>query len=322
MTKGCLEWFMAIGLVLIFCLPLSATEFPAKPITLISPFTPGGASDPTVRVYANAASKFLGKPVIVENKPGGGTSVGPSLVVTRPPDGYTLGVYVNGSIAGSYHMGKLNFNPASDLTHIIRFAGIVNGLVVRADSPWKTIQEFIKYSKENPMKVSYGSPGIGTPPHLAMEELAYLAGGIQWIHIPQKGGNECVTSLLGGHVDAISVSSAWGPLVESGKFRLLATYVEQRPARYSQAPTLKEVGYDMSYFSPISIIGPKGIPEPIVKKLHEAFKGALNDPEFLAILKKFDMLLLYLNSEDSEKADLQESEKLGRIVRKLGLQMK
>jgi tripartite-type tricarboxylate transporter receptor subunit TctC len=121
-------------------------------------------------------------------------------------------------------------------------------------------------------------------------------------------------------VDAISLSSSWGPLVESGKFRLLATYVEQRSARYAQAPTLKEVGYDVAYLSPLGIVGPKGMPKPVVHKLHDAFQKAMDDPEFLAIIKKFDMFLLYLNPDEAAKADRQESEKIGKIVQKLGLQ--
>jgi tripartite-type tricarboxylate transporter receptor subunit TctC len=206
-------------------------------------------------------------------------------VISKPPDGYTIGIS-SGAVTIAYHMGKLNFNPLTDTTNIIRYTTYVFGMVVRDDAPWKTMQEFVKYAKENPGKVTYGTPGVGTNPHLAMEELSILTG-IQLVHMPFKGGAESNTALLGGHIDAISDSTSWGPLVDAGKFRLLVTYAPQRMPRYPQVPTLKEAGYDMVYSSPLQIIGPKGMPKPVVAKLHDAFKKSLNDPDYLSILKNF-----------------------------------
>ncbi len=312
---------MITTVIMAFGLPALAAEFPTKPITLVIPYPAGGSTDLTGRALANAAKKYLGQPIIVENKSGGGGTVGPSLVVPKPPDGYTIGI-ITSSPTIAYHMGKLNFNPVGDLTHIMRWAGYLFGLVVQTDSQWKTIQEFIQYAKQNPQKVSYGSPGVGTPPHLAMEELAALAGGIQFVHIPYKGGAESNTGLLGGHVDSVSDSSGWGPLVDAGKFRLLVTYGYQRSTRYPQVPTLKEVGYNMVSPGPIGLIGPKDMPKPIVAKLHDAFKKAMDDADFQAVMKKLDMIPLYLNSEDYEKFVRQDSERIGRLVRKLGLDKK
>ncbi len=310
-----------LAFIMAFDLPALAPEFPTKSITLVIPYPAGGSTDLTGRALANAAKKYLGQPIIVENKSGGGGTVGPSLVVPKPPDGYTIGI-ITSSPTIAYHMGKLNFNPVGDLTHILRWAGYLFGLVVQTDSQWKTIQEFMQYAKQNPQKVSYGSPGVGTPPHLAMEELAALAGGIQFVHIPYKGGAESNTGLLGGHVDSVSDSSGWGPLVDAGKFRLLVTYGYQRSTRYPQVPTLKEVGYNMVSPGPIGLIGPKNMPKPIVAKLHDAFKKAMDDADFQAVMKKLDMIPLYLNSEDYEKFVRQDSERIGRLVRKLGLDKK
>jgi tripartite-type tricarboxylate transporter receptor subunit TctC len=307
-----------IALISAFGLPAMAAEFPTKPITFVIPYPAGGSTDLTGRALAIAAKKYLGQPIIVENKSGGGGTVGPSLVVPKPPDGYTIGI-ITSSATIAYHMGKLNFNPVEDLTHIMRWAGYLFGLVVQTDSQWKTIQEFIQYAKQNPQKASYGSPGMGTPPHLAMEELAALAGGIQFVHIPYKGGAESNAGLLGGHVDSVSDSSGWAPLVDAGKFRLLVTYGYQRSTRYPQVPTLKEVGYDMVSPGPIGLIGPKDMPKPIVAKLHEAFKKAMDDADFQAIMKKLDMIPLYQNSEDYEKFVRHDSERIGKLVRKLGL---
>ena len=140
--------------------------------------------------------------------------------------------------------------------------------------------------------------------------------------MPYKGGAETNTALLGGHVDSVSDSSGWGPFVDSGKFRLLAIYSGARSPRYPQVPTLKELGYDAVYPSPLEIIGPKGMPKPLVSRIHEAFRKAADDPEYQAILKKFDMPVIYLGPEELEKADREEFEKIGRVVQKLGLQKK
>jgi len=241
-------------------------------------------------------------------------------VISKPPDGYTIGIS-SGAVTIAWHMGKLNFNPLEDTTPIIRYTTYVFGMVVRADAPWKTMQEFVKYAKENPGKVTYGTPGVGTNPHLAMEELGLLTG-IKLVHMPFKGGAEAATALLGGHIDAVSDSTSWGPMVDAGKFRLLVTYAPQRMFRYPEVPTLKEAGYDMVYSSPLFLIGPKGMSKPVVSKLHEAFKNSLDDPDYLSILKKFDMSLNYLGPEDLDRAIRQESEQIKRVVQNLGLDKK
>ena len=311
---------LAIGLFAGLGIPALAADFPNKPVSFVIPYPAGGSTDLTGRALTNAAKNYLGQPVICENKGGGGGTVGPALVISRPPDGYTIGIS-SGATTIAYHMGKLNFNPLTDETNIIRYTSYVFGMVVRSDSPWKTIQEFVKYTKENPNKVTYGTPGVGTNPHLAVEDLSMLTG-MKLVHMPFKGGAEANTALLGGHIDAISDSTSWGPMVDAGKFRLLVTYAPQRMARYPQVPTLKEAGYDLVYTSPVFVIGPKGMPKPIVARLHDAFKKSLNDPDYLSILKKYDMTLNYLSPEDLDKAIQQESEQIKRVVQKLGLDKK
>ena len=318
--KQFIGFMLIISLVLVSEIPALAADFPGKPISLVIPYPAGGSTDLTGRALANAAKTYLGQPVICENKAGGGGTVGPALVISKPPDGYTIGIS-HGAATIAWHMGKLNFNPLTDQTNIIRYTSYVFGMVVRSDSPWKTIQEFVKYARENPEKVTYGTPGVGTNPHLAMEDLSMMTG-IKLVHMPFKGGAEANTALLGGHIDAISDSTSWGPLVDAGKFRLLVTYAPQRMPRYPQVPTLKEAGYDMVYSSPVFLIGPKGMPKPIVARLHDAFKKSLDDPDYLSILKKYDMSLNYLGPEDLDKAIRQESEQIKRVVQKLGLDKK
>ena len=313
---------LVLTLILGSAVRVPAVEYPTKPINLVVSMAAGGVIDLAARALANGAKKDLGQPVICENVVGGGGTVGPAVVLKKPADGYSLVIVASNNLNINWHMREMSFHPVKDVTPIIRVTGIFAGIVVREDSQWKTIQEFIQYSRQNPGKVSYGSPGVGTPPYLAMEELAILAGGIKWAHIPYKGAAETNTALLGGHIDAAVGASVWAPLVESGKFRLLATYAASRSARFPQAPTLIEVGYKMAYPSPIDILGPKGLPRPVVKKLHDAFKSSLNDSETQAVLNKFDMFTIYLGPEDLEKASQQEFDHIGNIVRKLGLQKK
>jgi tripartite-type tricarboxylate transporter receptor subunit TctC len=311
----------AIGLLLAFGTPVRAAEYPIKPISLIIPYPAGGVTDITGRALATAAQKHLGQPIIAENKGGGGGTVGISLVVPKLPDGYTLGIMGSQTLTIAFHMGKVNFDPIEDVTHILGYSGYLQGLVVRADSPWMTLQDFVNYCKANQQKVSYASSGVGTGVHLAVEDFASLAG-IQLVHIPYKGGGEPYAALLGGHVDAVSDGSTWAPMVDAGKLRLLVTYQEQRSTRYPNIPTLQEAGYHTSYPSPLEIIGPKGLPKSITARLHDAFKKAMDDPDYQAVLKKMDMPMLYMSGETLEVATRQQSELIGRIVRRLGLQKK
>ena len=315
--------YKSLRIIILACLalalgiPAMAAEYPTKPINLVIQYPAGGSTDLAARAMAAASRKYLGQPVICENKAGGGGTVGVALVAAKPPDGYTIGI-VTSSPAMAFHMGKLNFHPLSDLTPIIRWGNYLFGITVRSDAQWKTMKELIQYVKQNPEKVSYGSPGVGTPPHLAMEELSMVAG-LKFTHIPAKGIAENNTALLGGHIDAVSDSSGWAPLVDAGKFRLLATWGEKRSDRYPQVPTIKEIGHDVVARSHLGIIGPKGIPKPIVARLADAFKKALEDPEFLSVMKKMDMPTEYLDTAGYEKYLRSDFENIGKLVQKLGL---
>jgi tripartite-type tricarboxylate transporter receptor subunit TctC len=321
MNKKFLGVLAVIAIILYPGFWVYASDYPTKPVTLIIPYPAGGSTDVTGRVLAPVVKRHLGQTVVVENKGGGGGTVGPNLVISKPPDGYTIGIMASTTVTISWHMGKMNFNPIDDVKHIMRYTGYLYGFVVRADAPWKTFTDYVKYAKENPGKVTYGTTGMGSGPHLAMEMIAF-ATGMKLTHVPYKGGAECNSALLGGHVDSVSDSTSWAPLVDAGKFRLLTIYTASRSARYTDVPTLKELGIDIVFPSPLEIMGPKALPQPIVQKVHDAIKKSLDDPEYQAVLKKYDMQTTYLNSEDCEKAVRAESEKLKEIVQKLGMYKK
>ncbi len=234
-----------------------AADFPTKPITLICPYPAGGSTDVIARPLAEAAGKILGQPVLVENKGGGGGAVGTGSIIGKEPDGYLLSVVVT-SLHRAAHINKLSFDTVKDVTPIIRVGGYLYGVLVRPDSKIKTLPELIQAAKAKPGELTYMASGIGTGGHIAAEEMAANAG-VKFNHLPSKGDQESSASLLGGHVDFISTTSGWIPLVEAGQLKLIATYGETRVKRFPDVPTVKELGYKVVHDSPIGIVGPKGM---------------------------------------------------------------
>ncbi len=294
-----------------------AQAFPAKPIRLICPWPAGGASDAVMRALAESAGKALGGTMVVENKAGASGMLGPNELVAAKPDGYTLSQTTIG-VVRLPHMQKMQFDPLKDFTYIACLTGYTFGLVVRADSPIKSVADLVDYAKANPGKFTFGSPGIGTTPHLAVEEFAYKAG-IKLLHVPFKGYADGAQSLLGGHVMSHSDSTGWAGQVDSGAMRLLATYGSKRTKRWANVPTLQELGYDTVSDSPFGIAGPRGIDAAITAKLHDAFKKTLEDATVLATFEKYDQSVIYMNSADYTKflTELYQKEKV--LIERLGL---
>lgn len=314
--------FLGAALLLtLFTLPAMAAEFPTKPVTLIVPWPPGGSTDVSFRVLAETTSKYLGQPVVIENKAGGsGTVGGATMAATAKPDGYTIAQMPITMFRLPYMM-KVSWDPLKDFTYIIHFTGYTFGVVVKADSPWKTWNEFIAYAKANPNKVTYATPGAGTSLHITMETIA-MRQGIKWIQVPMKGGGETTPAVLGGHVNATADSTGWGPQVDAGHLRLLVTWGNQRTKRWPNVPTLKELGYGIVSNSPFGIAGPKGMDPKVVKILHDAFKKGMEDPAYLKILEKLDMEPFYKNTEDYVKYVKEMCEDEKEVVEKLGLKKK
>jgi tripartite-type tricarboxylate transporter receptor subunit TctC len=308
---------MVFALVFAFFLPTRAAEYPTKTITFVIPYAAGGFTDLLSRALANSIKNDLGQPVVCENKAGGGGTVGLSYITSRPADGYTIGMITPGMYL-AYHMKKSDLNPVKDLTFISRISGGMTAIVVRADSPFKTLKDLITYAKQNPAKLTYGTSGAGTITHLAMEELSDLAG-VDWKLVPYKSGAEAATALLGGHVDVVSDAPSWQPLVDAGKLRLLAVFTDKRAEKYPNVPTVMESGYKMSLPGPNGIVAPKGLPKPIVQKLDAAFKKAITDPDVQKLMKDYTLTPLYLNADDYTKAAQEEFDWSGRLVKKLGL---
>jgi len=278
---------------------LSAQTWPERSITFICPWPAGGTADQSMRALCSVAARVLGQSIAVENKVGASGMIGAKALASAKPDGYTIG-QIPISVTRFSQLGTLAADPRKDFTYIARTSGQTFGIAVPANSPFKTLKDFVAHAKANPGKVTYAHAGVGGATHVGMEEFASVAG-IQFNHVPYKGGSEALQGVLGGHVDALADSSSWAPHVEAGKLRLLATWGELRTARFKDVPTLRELGYDVVVDAPNGIGAPKGLDPAVAAKLRDAFRQAVNSPEFKAVIDKLDAPLLYLDGPDYEK---------------------
>ncbi|WP_046988435.1 MULTISPECIES: Bug family tripartite tricarboxylate transporter substrate binding protein [Delftia] len=279
--------------------PLFAQSWPERPITFICPWPAGGTADQSMRALCTVAGKLLGQPIAVENRAGASGMIGAKALASARADGYTIG-QIPISVTRFSQLGSLQADPRKDYTYIARTSGQTFGIAVPAHSPFKTLKDFVAAAKARPGQVTYAHAGVGGATHVGMEEFAGVAG-IQLNHVPYKGGAEALQGLLGGHVDALADSSSWAPHVEAGKLRLLATWGEQRTARFKDVPTLRECGYDVVVDAPNGIGAPRGLDPAVAARLREAFRAAVASPEFKSVAEKLDAPLLYLDGPDYEK---------------------
>ena len=307
-------------LALAWALPAAAADaYPSRPVTLIVPWPAGGSTDTHLRKLSEIASRHLGQPIVIENKPGGGGMLGPGVMAkSAAPDGYTIAQITVGAFRQPF-LQKVDWDPLRDFTYIIGVSGYTFGMVVKADSPFKTLDDVIAYARANPGKMSYSSTGMGTSPHLLVEQLASKAG-VQFLHVPYKGNADSTQALMGGHVMVQSDATGWGKFVDQGAFRLLVTFGDQR-TRWG-APSAKELGYDVVSYSPYGLAGPKGMDPKVVKILHDAFKKAIDDPENAKVLQMLDQVYWYKSPDEYTRwaAETFVSEKA--LIERLGLMAK
>ena len=295
----------------------SAQSFPAKPVKLVIAFPAGGPTDISMRVLADNASKILGQPVIVENKPGAGGTLPAQALQTAQPDGYTLAQIPLGVFRLPYTT-KINWDPVKDISYVLNVTGYAFGIVVPADSPLKTWTHFVAWAKANPGKLSYGSTGTMTSPHLTTELIAQKLG-IELLHVPYKGSADLMQATLGGQLMAAADSTGFAPQVEAGKLRVLNTWGAERLAKFPDAPTLKELGLNLVQNSPFGIGAPKGTPAPVVKRLHDAFKQAMEQESYRTALARYDMVPMYMSTAAYQKFAQETFAREKALVEKLGL---
>jgi tripartite-type tricarboxylate transporter receptor subunit TctC len=244
-------------------------------------------TDTLARKVAEVAARYLGQPVIVENKPGAGGTLAPvQMARTAKPDGYTLSL-IPSSLFRYPYMQKVDWDPIKDFTYIAGLSIDAMSIQTYADSPFGSFEDMVRWARANPGKLTYGTPGAGTSMHLLIETAAAQLG-VDVSHIPYKGGSDLIKALL-AHETMVTVDTAGTiyPHVASGRARYLVQFNETRASYMREVPTAKELGIDMVYNIGVGVAGPRGLPEVIVNRLHEAFRKALEDPE---TLKLFDTL--------------------------------
>lgn len=294
-----------------------AQAFPVRPIRLLIAFPAGGPTDITMRALADNASKVMGQPVIIENRPGAGGTLPAQALQTAAPDGYTLAQIPLGVFRLPYTT-RINWDPIKDISYVLNVTGYAFGLVVPADSPLKTWAQFVAHARANPGKLSYGSTGTLTSPHLTMELIAQQLG-IELLHVPFKGSADLMQAILGGQIMAAADSTGFAPQVEAGRLRVLNTWGEQRLAKFPDAPTLKELGLGLVQNSPFGIGAPRATPPDVVRRLHDAFKRAMEEPSYLQALAKYDMVPMYMSSEGYARFAQETFQRERALVEKLGL---
>jgi tripartite-type tricarboxylate transporter receptor subunit TctC len=289
--KRCIA-ILAILVMAILCSfgPLRGEQFPARPIEIVAPFTPGSPLDVVARIVADIAPKYLGQPVVVNNKPGAGGSLGAAEILNSKPDGYKLFITTNFFFAMTTKTQKIPFDP----NHIVPLANMVqfaDGLCVRGDSPWKTFAELVDYGKKNPGKIRWGHSGRGMVAHVGVL-LTFRRAGVETIDIPYKGPPEKLAALLGGHIEAANMT--YGTVVDhvrSGKVRFLYFFSDRRITRYpdlANVPTIAEIGYpDLTRLTPfVGLYVHKDTPPQIRKILTDALKKTYDDPDFKKAVEK------------------------------------
>jgi len=276
-----------------WALPAAAQQepFPSRPVTLIVPFPAGGTADVVYRALAKASEPHLGQPLVIDNKPGASATMGVSTVAHARPDGYQIAV-MHSAVLRLQLMQKTNYDALTDITPIIQVSALDVGILVRADSPYKTFKDYIEDARRRPGQVTYGTNGVATSQNLALITLA-AQERVQLNHVPYKGDAEATSALLGGFIDAHAGGTILGNLVDAGKARWLAVFSDRRLKKWPDVPTLFDLGYKIPASSPTGLVGPAGLPAGVVRKLHDAFKAGLADPQAVAMLERNAMDVYY-----------------------------
>ncbi len=291
---------LGIVSVLFVATQVFAQDYPSRSIEYLVGYPPGGVQDPQARGLCKAAEKYLGKPIVIVNKPGVGGALALSYLASQKPDGYTIGQASAGTFIQIPFFEKVNYR-IEDFSYIMGFGFHLHGLSVKADAPWNTFREFLDYAKKNPGKVKYATYSPASTTYMVMHLLA-KEEGIDWTHIPYKGDGPSITALLGGHVDAVAIAAGQVPYLRSKTLKLLAIFNSEEFKEFPQVPTLKSLGYKFPMLSTMTtytgVIAPKGLKPEIQNKLEEAFAKAAKDQIFLNVMESLCAPVIYKNGRD------------------------
>ncbi|MES2960651.1 MAG: tripartite tricarboxylate transporter substrate binding protein [Pseudomonadota bacterium] len=294
---------------------LAGEGYPSRPIRVIVPFPAGGTTDRTVRALTQLAAGAMGQSFVIENKPGGSTLIAAQALMRAKSDGYTIGI-VPMTLNRLRALGKTQIDAANDFSFIARVVGQTHGLVARSDRSYRSVADIVAAAKERPGHITYATSGVASITHAAMEDFADRAS-IQLRHVPFKGGPESLHALLGGEVDLMAESPIWASEVDSGRCRLLAIWNEQRLARYPSVPTMKELGHPLVFDGTVGLGGPAGIKDPMLARLRQVFKQAIQSTEFEAECDKLLAPVLYLDGDGFRRYALENLIQERALVQRL-----
>lgn len=296
-------------------------EYPRRSIAMLISYAPGAGTDLCGRMISLGAKKILGQEIIPVNKPGGGGTVMMGILASAKGDGYTLGAASETPLVKTPHIESVAYDPLKDIIPVIQFGDSKTAIIVRSDSPHRSFKDLIDFARKNPGKISFGTTGIGTGNHLAMEYVSNEEK-VNIAIIPFDGSTPTMTALLGGHVSACgTTTSGFLQHLKAGKVRVLATTTDKRIAAVPDAPTLIELGYPYGDFTGIYlIVAPKGIPPAVLKKLEGAFRKAMQEPEFKTLA---DNLKMYeenpLSGQELKTRIERQYVRFGEIIRKTNI---
>jgi tripartite-type tricarboxylate transporter receptor subunit TctC len=296
-------------------------SFPSKPITMIVPFPPGGVADIVGRPLAAAMEKTLKQPIVVANRTGAGGAVGMAAAAKAPADGYTILMALS-SISifpvSDRINGKQPQYELADFAPIALVTADPTVLVVRTDSQYHTLKDFVAAAKANPGKINYSSSGVYGTLHVAMEIFANAAG-IKLFHVPYQGGGPALTALLGGQVDALASGPAPAAAqMKGGKVRALASWSTERLKMLPDVPTFKELGYDAEFYIWSGVFVPAATPAPVVSRLRQAVGEAAKSAEFTQAMDKAATPVSYLDAPEFQKYWQSDAKRLAAALQKIG----
>jgi tripartite-type tricarboxylate transporter receptor subunit TctC len=300
---------------------VAAQDYPTRPIRLVVPFPPGGPTDVVARILSNSVSPILGQSIVIENRPGGaGGTVGGKYVASAEPDGYTLLISQVGALTITPSLYKLDYDPLKDLVPVAIVVQSTQIMVVNPALPVHSLAEFVAYAKANPGKIDFGSPGVGTQPHL-LGELLQLTGGIKLTHVPYRGSAPAIIDLLAGQVQVMFDSpSVMLPHIESGKLRPLAVTSASRIPQLPNVPTTREAGYpQLAATLWTGLLAPAGTPQPIVEKLNSAVNAGLESADAQASLHKLGVETRAISPADFKTFMAAETRKWAQVVSQAGI---
>ena len=314
--------------VLLACLLLGVSSltfaqgaWPTRSITMVVPFPPGGLADLVARPVAEAMSRDLGQPVVIENKAGAGGGIGMSYVAKAKPDGYTVLMALSSLTVIPEADGVLGRAPMfalADLRPIARYTADPTVLAVRADAPWKTLKEFVDDAKKRPGVINYGTSGNYGTMHVPMEILSQTAN-IKMTQVPFTGAGPAVVALLGGQIDAVSSGPATVlQHIKAGKLRVLAHWGNGKLASMPEVPSIKDSGLNVEYAQWSGLFIPQATPEPIAQRLRAAAKTAAQDAKVIDIIRNAGSPILYQDTAEFEKYVQADAQRMADVVKRIG----